>query len=195
MATEITMPELSPSMTEANLVRWLKQDGDPVEVGDVLLEIETDKALVDFEAPARGTLTRVMVPAGTLGVKVGTTLAWLLQAGEAVPDGPSGARQDALVPQPGIAQVPGDAAPSAAAAPESVSGRIASSPLARRLARQHGLSLAAIRGSGPRGRIVQVDIESALRSTGPRPTRDGASHRAAAHTCRVGPGSGRRAGI
>jgi len=169
MATEITMPELSPSMTEANLVRWLKQEGDPVEIGDVLLEIETDKALVDFEAPARGTLARVRVPAGALGVKVGTTLAWLLQAGEAVPDGASGARQDALVPQPALAQAPSDPAPSAAAAPDSEPGRIGSSPLARRLARQHGLSLAAIRGSGPRGRIVQVDIESALRATGTGP--------------------------
>lgn len=173
MATEITMPELSPSMTEANLVRWLKQEGDPVEIGDVLLEIETDKALVDFEAPAGGTLARVTVPAGTLGVKVGTTLAWLLQAGEAVPGGPSGAQQDALVPPPAMAPVPSDDAPStaAAAAPESVSGRIASSPLARRLASQHGLTLAAIRGSGPRGRIVQVDIESALRATGTGPAQ------------------------
>lgn len=146
MATEITMPALSASMLEGDLARWLKQEGDVVELGEVLLEIETDKALVEFEAPASGTLVRVTVPAGSQGVKVGTTLAWLLQPGEVVPDRAS-------------------KAPSPADAPD----RIPSSPLARRLAKQAGLSLAAIRGSGPRGRVVQVDIESALRDGGAVP--------------------------
>ena len=160
MATEITMPALSPSMTDGNLARWLKQEGDVVQAGEVLLEIETDKALVEYEAPAGGTLARVMLPEGSQDVKVGTTLAWLLQAGEAVPDGASGPRAAAVTaaPQAAVTPAQADAAPPAAGAVERTTDRIASSPLARRLARQHGLSLDAIRGSGPRGRIVQVDI-------------------------------------
>lgn len=173
MATEITMPALSPSMTEGNLARWLKQEGDVVQAGEALLEIETDKALVEYEAPAGGTLAGVMLPEGSQDVKVGTTLAWLLQAGEAVPDGASGPRAAAgsAAPPSAVAQVQADAAPPAMAPAERTTDRIASSPLARRLARQHGLSLAAIRGSGPQGRIVQVDIESALRAAaaGPAP--------------------------
>lgn len=163
MATEITMPELSPSMTEGNLAQWLKQEGDFVQAGDVLLEIETDKALVEFEAPASGTLARVMVPAGSQNVKVGATLAWLIQAGEAVPGGISEAQREAGASpeQPVVAQVLTDDVASRLA----VSDRIASSPLARRLAKLHCLSLAAIRGSGPRGRIVQIDIEAALRAS------------------------------
>ena len=173
MATEITMPALSPSMTDGDLARWLKQEGDVVQAGEVLLEIETDKALVEYEAPAGGTLARVMLPEGSQDVKVGTTLAWLLQAGEAVPDGASGPRAAAVTaaPQAAVTPAQADAAPPAAGAVERTTDRIASSPLARRLARQHGLSLDAIRGSGPRGRIVQVDIESALRAApaGPSP--------------------------
>lgn len=172
MATEIMMPELSPSMTEGNLVQWLKREGDSVEVGEVLLEIETDKALVEFEAPTRGTLARVMVPAGSQNVKVGTTLAWLIQAGEAAPAGTSEAPCEAGAPasQALVAQVPTDAVAPRLAAPDNASDRVASSPLARRLAKLHGLSLAAIRGSGPRGRVVQVDIESALRANEAGPT-------------------------
>lgn len=178
MATEITMPALSPSMTEGNLARWLKREGDAVEAGEVLLEIETDKALVEFEAPAGGTLAGIKVPAGSQDVKVGTTLAWLLQAGEAVPAGAPGAGAPTAAPaapnSPATPAAPaaGAGMPTATAAPDpaasaATSDRIASSPLARRLAHQHGLSLAAIRGSGPRGRIVQVDIEAALRAAAP----------------------------
>ena len=169
MATEITMPELSPSMTEGNLVRWLKQEGDAVELGEVLLEIETDKALVEFEAPASGTLAGVRVAEGSLNVKVGTTLAWLLQAGESVPGGASVAGTSAGAPAAPAAAA-ATSAPAAAPGPVATAGagdRIAASPLARRLARQHGLSLASLRGSGPRGRIVQVDIEAALRTAPP----------------------------
>lgn len=179
MATEITMPALSPSMTEGNLARWLKQEGDAVEAGEVLLEIETDKALVEFEAPARGILAGIRVPEGSQDVKVGATLGWLLEAGEAVPAGTSGASAPATPAAapaapaasapPVAAAVPSPAAAPVPAASQGPSDRIASSPLARRLARQHGLSLAAIRGSGPRGRIVQVDIEAALRAGAPAP--------------------------
>lgn len=172
MATEIMMPVLSASMTEGNLVRWLKQEGDVVKAGEAMLEIETDKALVEFEAPASGTLSRVMLPEGSQNVKVGTTLAWLLQAGEAVPDGAAGARkvEASVAPPAAVAQAQTDTAFGPVATTERRSDRIASSPLARRLALQHGLSLDAIRGSGPRGRIVQVDIESALRSAAARPS-------------------------
>ncbi|HMO45188.1 MAG TPA: pyruvate dehydrogenase complex dihydrolipoamide acetyltransferase [Rubrivivax sp.] len=178
MATEITMPALSPSMTEGNLARWLKQEGDTVEAGEVLLEIETDKALVEFEAPAAGTLAGIRVPAGSQNVKVGATLAWLLQAGEAAPAGAAGAgaapaafAATAATAAPAASTAAAGTPGHAAAPGPAVGERIASSPLARRLARQHGLSLAAIRGSGPRGRIVQVDIEAALSVAGAGPAR------------------------
>lgn len=169
MATVITMPELSPSMTEGNLVRWLKQEGDAVERGEALLEIETDKALVEFEAPASGTLAGVQVAEGSPNVKVGTTLGWLLQAGEAVPGVGSGAGAPAgaTTPPAAAAAMPAPASAPGRVATATAGDRLAASPLARRLARQHGLSLASLPGSGPRGRIVQVDIEAALRAAVP----------------------------
>lgn len=187
MAIEITMPALSPSMTEGSLSRWLKHEGDVVQAGEVLLEIETDKAMVEFEAPSAGTLAAIQVPEGAQNVKVGTTLAWLLQAGERAPTGASGAGASAAVPAelPVVAATHAEVAASGLAAAEGASDRIVSSPLARRLARQHGLPLAALHGSGPRGRIVQVDVEAALRAAGSAPAKAAGSIAVAAPTQRL----------
>ena len=166
MATAIMMPSLAPSMTEANLIRWLKREGDAVKAGEVLAEIETDKALVEYEAPAEGVLDKILVPDGTSGVQVGATIAWLIGAGEA----PSAAGPSAA----GVAVAPVTAEPPAAqparalvdAAPLDSPSRVRSSPLARRIAQQHGIALEGLRGSGPNGRIVRVDVEAAVRAAG-----------------------------
>lgn len=169
MAIEIKMPSLAPSMTEGKLVRWLKREGDAVKAGEIIAEIETDKALVDYEAPADGVLGRIVVDDGSEGVGVDATIAWLTAPGE---QAPAAFAPPASPPSPAKAQTTPDDAPSLAEPALSPSGgaaggssaRPAASPLARRLAKQHGLSLAALRGSGPRGRIVQIDILSALQA-------------------------------
>ncbi|MBM3593317.1 MAG: pyruvate dehydrogenase complex dihydrolipoamide acetyltransferase [Alphaproteobacteria bacterium] len=167
MATNILMPALSPTMTEGNLARWLKQEGDRIKAGDVIAEIETDKATMEVEAVDEGILGRILVPAGTQGVKVNDVIAVLVEAGEAVPT--AGAAPKAA-PAP-AAPAPVAAAPAAAVAPTpaSASGdRVFASPLARRMAAQAGLDISKIAGSGPNGRIVKADVDAAL-SRGPAP--------------------------
>ncbi|MCA3357184.1 MAG: pyruvate dehydrogenase complex dihydrolipoamide acetyltransferase [Roseomonas sp.] len=166
MATNILMPALSPTMTEGNLARWLKQEGDRIKAGDVIAEIETDKATMEVEAVDEGILGRILVPAGTQAVKVNDVIAVLVEAGEAVPA--AGAAPKAA-PAP-AAPAPVAAAPAAAApAPAPASGdRVFASPLARRMAAQAGLDIAKIAGSGPNGRIVKADVDAAL-SRGPAP--------------------------
>ncbi|MFN6250610.1 MAG: pyruvate dehydrogenase complex dihydrolipoamide acetyltransferase [Acetobacteraceae bacterium] len=170
MATNILMPALSPTMTEGNLARWLKQEGDRIKAGDVIAEIETDKATMEVEAVDEGILGRILVPAGTQGVKVNDVIAVLVEAGEAMPA--AGA-----VPQAAPAAAPAPAAPApvaampaaAAPAPAPASGdRVFASPLARRMAAQAGLDIGKIAGSGPNGRIVKADVDAAL-SRGPAP--------------------------
>jgi pyruvate dehydrogenase E2 component (dihydrolipoamide acetyltransferase) len=160
MATNILMPALSPTMTEGNLARWLKQEGDGIKAGDVIAEIETDKATMEVEAVDEGILGRILVPAGTQGVKVNDVIAVLVEAGEAVPT--AGAAPKAA-PAP-TAPAPVAAAPAAAApAPAPASGdRVFASPLARRMAAQAGLDIGKIAGSGPNGRIVKADVDAAL---------------------------------
>jgi pyruvate dehydrogenase E2 component (dihydrolipoamide acetyltransferase) len=178
------MPALSPTMTEGNLARWLKKEGDQVKAGDVIAEIETDKATMEVEAVDEGTLARIVVPEGTEGVKVNAVIAVLAEEGEAVdaaaapkPDAPKAA---APAPQPAPAPPPSPKPPSAqpAAAPApSGNGhdrgeRQFVSPLARRMAEQAGIDLAGIAGSGPHGRIVKADIEaSAARPKSAEPER------------------------
>jgi pyruvate dehydrogenase E2 component (dihydrolipoamide acetyltransferase) len=166
MATNILMPALSPTMTEGNLARWLKQEGERIKAGDVIAEIETDKATMEVEAVDEGILGRILVPAGTQGVKVNDVIAVLVEAGEAVPA--AGAATKAA-PAP-TAPAPVAAAPAAAApAPAPASGdRVFASPLARRMAAQAGLDIGQIAGSGPNGRIVKADVDAAL-SRGPAP--------------------------
>ena len=170
MATNILMPALSPTMTEGNLARWLKQEGERVKAGDVIAEIETDKATMEVEAVDEGILGRILVPAGTQGVKVNDVIAVLVEAGEAVPAaGAAPKAAPAAVPAP-AAPAPIVAAPVAVApAPAAASGdRVFASPLARRMAAQAGLDIGQIAGSGPNGRIVKADVDAAL-SRGPAP--------------------------
>jgi pyruvate dehydrogenase E2 component (dihydrolipoamide acetyltransferase) len=164
------MPALSPTMTEGNLARWLKQEGDRIKAGDVIAEIETDKATMEVEAVDEGILGRILVPAGTQAVKVNDVIAVLVEAGEAVPaSGAAPKAAPAAVAAP-AAPAPVAAAPVATApAPASTSGdRVFASPLARRMAAQAGLDIGKISGSGPNGRIVKADVDAAL-SRGPAP--------------------------
>jgi pyruvate dehydrogenase E2 component (dihydrolipoamide acetyltransferase) len=164
MPIEILMPALSPTMTEGNVTKWLKKEGDEVRSGDVLAEIETDKATMEFEAVDDGRLGKILVPEGAEGIKVNQPIAVLLGEGEDAsaldkiaekPAKPAGAPTTiATEPRPEPRPTPGRAG--------NGDGRIFASPLARRMAQQAGLDLAAITGSGPQGRIVKADIEAAL---------------------------------
>ncbi|WP_299818597.1 pyruvate dehydrogenase complex dihydrolipoamide acetyltransferase [uncultured Jannaschia sp.] len=189
MATEILMPALSPTMEEGTLAKWLVKEGDTVSSGDLLAEIETDKATMEFEAVDEGVVGKLLVAEGTEGVKVNAPIAVLLEEGEdasavddaasdgsshAAPAEPSGRTE----PQKGYgredggaeagtsgsatAAVSSDAAAETAASAAPKSGeRIFATPLARRIAKDRGLDLSAITGSGPRGRIVKTDVENA----------------------------------
>jgi pyruvate dehydrogenase E2 component (dihydrolipoamide acetyltransferase) len=168
MATNILMPALSPTMTEGNLARWLKQEGDRIKAGDVIAEIETYKATMEVEAVDEGILGRILVPAGTQGVNVNDVIAVLVEAGEAVPAAgaaPKAAAAPAATPAPVAAPVA--VAPAPVAAPAS-GDRVFASPLARRMAAQAGVDISKIAGSGPNGRIVKADVDAAL-SRGPAP--------------------------
>ena len=152
MPINILMPALSPTMTEGNLARWLKREGDRVTTGDILVEIETDKATMEVEAVDDGTLARILVPDGTEGVKVNAVIAMLLADGEdaAALDGAGTAAPEFRAS--GAEAGPATAAPADAAA----------TPLARRMAAQAGLDLRAIPGSGARGKVTRKDVESAI---------------------------------
>src|SRR6516165_7864320 len=169
MPIEILMPALSPTMTEGNLAKWLKKEGDEVHSGDVLAEIETDKATMEVEAIDDGKIGKILVPEGAQGIKVNAPIALLLGEDE---DASALEKFAAPVAQPAPTAPPPSAEnvkPPAAVAPSvkergNGDGRIFASPLARRMAQQAGLDLAAIQGSGPQGRIVKSDIEAALSS-------------------------------
>ncbi len=162
MATDILMPALSPTMEEGTLAKWLVKEGDTVRSGDILAEIETDKATMEFEAVDEGVVGRILVPEGTAGVKVNTPIAVLVADGEdaAAPTlkaAPSAAR-------PAATPAAAAAAPATApvpAPPTARGRRVMASPLARRLAGEKGIDLAALAGSGPHGRIVKADVEAA----------------------------------
>jgi len=156
MPINILMPALSPTMEEGTLAKWLVKEGDTVESGDVLCEIETDKATMEFEAVDEGVIGKIIVADGTEGVKVNAPIAVLLEEGESADD-----ISDAPAPKPEAA--PADVGrASARQAPAAPKGdRIFASPLARRIAAQKGLDLAALTGSGPKGRIVKADVENA----------------------------------
>lgn len=171
MPIQILMPALSPTMTEGGLAKWLKKEGDMVESGDVLCEIETDKATMEVEAVDEGVLGKILIEEGTEGVAVNTPIAVLLEEGESAGDisaeaAPAPASAPASEP---AASEPAPApeaapAPQPSPAPAASGDRIFASPLARRLAEENDLDLNAISGSGPRGRIVKKDIEEALAS-------------------------------
>lgn len=168
MAQKILMPALSPTMTEGKLAKWLKKEGDTVSAGDVIAEIETDKATMEFEAVEEGVLARILVSAGTQGVPVNEAIALLLEEGDdaSALDAlmvPVTNRMAAEPSSPASAVTP--SAPHCQPVPVAAYGtRIFASPLARRLAKEAGLDLASVAGSGPRGRIVRHDVEKALAS-------------------------------
>ena len=167
MPTEILMPALSPTMEDGTLAKWLVKEGDTVASGDLLAEIETDKATMEFEAVDEGVIGRILVPEGSEGVKVNSPIAVLLAEGESAADiaaAPSNGAAPASAPkaEPAPAATPAAAASPAPAAPATSDGsRVFASPLARRIAADKGLDLARIKGSGPHGRIVKADVEGA----------------------------------
>jgi len=179
MPIQILMPALSPTMTEGNLAKWLKKEGDKIKAGDVIAEIETDKATMEVEAVDEGTLGKIVVASGTQGVKVNELIGLILEEGESA-DALAGATAK-VAPKPAApAPAPAPAAPAAKAAatpaPATVAApapaakgnghdqgaRVFASPLAKRMALQAGIDLGRVTGSGPHGRIVKADIDSAL---------------------------------
>jgi pyruvate dehydrogenase E2 component (dihydrolipoamide acetyltransferase) len=173
MAIQILMPALSPTMTDGKLAKWHKKEGDAVVSGDVIAEIETDKATMEMEAVDEGTLGKILVAEGSEGVAVNTPIAVLLEEGEdasalkaaaapAKAAAPAPAAGKPAAPAPAPQAVP-QAKPASAPAPATAGGdRLFASPLAKRMAEQAGLNLSQVKGSGPQGRIVKADIEKAL---------------------------------
>jgi pyruvate dehydrogenase E2 component (dihydrolipoamide acetyltransferase) len=171
MATKVVMEALSPTMEEGRLVRWAKREGDPVAPGDVLAEIETDKAVMELAARAAGVLRRQLVPEGST-VPVGQLLAVIGTADEdirAVVGSPATVPTQAVAPAPVPVVAPTTVTPPPEAPSGGNGGRVRSSPLARRLASERGLDLQALAGSGPSGRIIKRDIEQAAVTTPARP--------------------------
>jgi pyruvate dehydrogenase E2 component (dihydrolipoamide acetyltransferase) len=189
MPINITMPALSPTMEEGNLSKWLVKEGDTVKSGDVLAEIETDKATMEVEAVDEGIVAKLVVPAGTEAVKVNALIAILAADGEdvsaaassgggaaagpkaeAAPAPQAEAKQDATpaekAPEPTEAPITDKAPAPSTPAPVADGKRVFSSPLARRLAREAGLDLSTVTGSGPHGRVVKADVEKAAASGG-----------------------------
>jgi len=182
MPTEILMPALSPTMEEGTLAKWLVKEGDTVSSGDVMCEIETDKATMEFEAVDEGVIGKILVAEGTEGVKVNAAIAVLLEEGESADDiGEASAPKveassnaapakasDKTAPAKGHGRGETDATPAPAAGNKADGSRIFASPLARRIAEQKGLDLAEIKGSGPHGRIVKADVEGLSKSDAPK---------------------------
>jgi pyruvate dehydrogenase E2 component (dihydrolipoamide acetyltransferase) len=170
MATNILMPALSPTMEEGKLAKWLVKEGDTVKSGDILAEIETDKATMEFEAVDEGKIGKILVPEGSEGVKVNAPIAVLLEEGEkadAVVDISAAMKDIKAAVKAEVAPAARTEAPKAASAAPAAkvsSGdgqRIFASPLAKRIAATKGIDLSALSGSGPRGRIVKSDVENA----------------------------------
>jgi pyruvate dehydrogenase E2 component (dihydrolipoamide acetyltransferase) len=161
--TDVLMPALSPTMEEGTLAKWHVKAGDKVSSGDVIAEIETDKATMEVEAVDEGVVEAILVPEGSEGVKVNTPIARLAGEGESAPPAaaPSPSKVEAAAAKPPAPVAPALATPVATPMAPQTGERIFASPLARRLAAQKGVDLAAIRGSGPRGRIIKADVESA----------------------------------
>mgnify|MGYP003632552882 CR=1 FL=1 len=163
MSIEILMPALSPTMEEGTVAKWHVKEGDTVSSGDILAEIETDKATMEFEAVDEGVIGKIVIAEGSEGVKVNAVIAVLLEDGESASDIGSVSAAPAAAAEPKAeAAAPAAAATPAPAAPAAKDGnRIFATPLARRIAADKGLDLSAIAGSGPHGRIVKADVETA----------------------------------
>ncbi len=205
MPIEILMPALSPTMTEGNLSKWHVKEGDEVNSGDVIAEIETDKATMEVEAVEEGTIGKILIDEGSEGVPVNTLIALLFEEGE---DAASldAAAELAATPAP-APTAPPPATPAQAAPPAktesaatsgpngaSSGGRIFVSPLAKRMAKQAGLDLASVMGSGPHGRIVKADVEAAM-AGGPRAAAPTPAPSASAPAAPSGPGARKMADL
>ncbi len=199
MSIEIKMPALSPTMEEGTLAKWLVKEGDQVNAGDLMAEIETDKATMEFEAVDEGTIAKIVVPEGTEGVAVGAVIAVLAEEGEdasaveapkekaqapkkeeqaEAPEGTAGSAKSEAKVQETRAEREQAAAPSAPA--QGGDGdRVKASPLARRIAAEKGIDLAALDGSGPGGRIVKADVEGAKPGAAPAKKAEAAAPAAA----------------
>jgi len=178
MPIELKMPALSPTMEEGTLAKWLVKEGDDVKSGDILAEIETDKATMEFEAVDEGKIAKILVAEGTDGVKVGAPIAIMAGEGESVeagaapkadtppptpPKAPAAPKPDQTPkapPAPAAVETP-PAPPQPAAPPRAEGDRVKASPLARKLAQAQGIDLSSLQGSGPGGRIVRADIDAA----------------------------------
>jgi pyruvate dehydrogenase E2 component (dihydrolipoamide acetyltransferase) len=172
VASEVILPRLGQGMESGTIVRWLKSEGDPVEKGEPLFELDTDKVTQEVEAEASGVLLKIVVPEGE--VPVGTAVAYVGEAGEEVPAAAGTGTQPQQEEAP-REQVPVPSEPEPAGVPEAApvaatgnGGRIKASPLARRIARERGIDLAALAGTGPEGRIVAEDVERAAVAPAPR---------------------------
>ncbi len=175
MPINITMPALSPTMTDGTLAKWLKSEGDAVESGDVIAEIETDKATMEVEAVDDGVIGKIIIEAGTENVPVNDVIAILLEDGESADDIDLSAASSGVSSEP--AKQPEEKAPEspkeakastpAAASDSKSDGRVFASPLAKRLAKDAGIDLANVKGTGPRGRIVKADVEIAKKVPAP----------------------------
>ena len=159
MAIEILMPALSPTMEEGTLAKWLVKEGDVVKSGQILAEIETDKATMEFEAVDEGTIGKILVAEGTAGVKVNTAIAVLIEDGDAAGAVPVVAKAVAVVAAPVVVAAAAAAVAAPVAAAKALGARVFASPLARRIAAEKGLDLAGVQGSGPHGRIVRADVD------------------------------------
>jgi pyruvate dehydrogenase E2 component (dihydrolipoyllysine-residue acetyltransferase) len=190
MPINILMPALSPTMEKGNLAKWLKKEGDAVKSGDVIAEIETDKATMEVEAVDEGTLAKIVVPEGTADVPVNQVIAVLAGEGEDVKTAAAGASKAVPAPKPAAASAPQptpaapaapkqatsapaaaprapQAAPTAAPSP-SGGNRVFASPLARRMAKEAGIDIGRIQGTGPHGRVIARDVDGAKSSKGLR---------------------------
>ncbi|WP_426126139.1 pyruvate dehydrogenase complex dihydrolipoamide acetyltransferase [Pararhizobium sp. PWRC1-1] len=194
MPINITMPALSPTMEEGNLAKWLVKEGDKVSAGDVLCEIETDKATMEVESVDEGTVAKLVVAAGTEGVKVNALIAILAADGEDVAAAASGGAAPAAKAEVATTEAKAEAAPAKAeaapaapapvaaqaSAPASSGTRTFSSPLARRLAKDAGIDISAVSGTGPHGRVVKKDVETAVAGGGAKAASTAAAPAAAA---------------
>jgi pyruvate dehydrogenase E2 component (dihydrolipoamide acetyltransferase) len=196
MPTNILMPALSPTMEKGNLAKWLKKEGDKVKAGDVLAEIETDKATMEYEAVDEGTLAKIVVPEGTQDVAVNQVIAVLAGEGEDPKAAAAGAKTEAPKVAPAKVEAPKKTEPPQTALPEKKpeatpapkpqqaaapaqphgTNRVFSSPLARRLAKEAGVDISRIEGSGPHGRVVARDVEAAKSGKGLRGVLSAAAH-------------------
>jgi pyruvate dehydrogenase E2 component (dihydrolipoamide acetyltransferase) len=186
MSIDIKMPALSPTMEEGTLAKWLVKEGDTVKAGDLMAEIETDKATMEFEAVDEGVIAKILIAEGTDGVKVGTVIAVLAGEGEdassvAAPkaEAPKAAEAPKEEPKAAAPATTAAPAPAPAGAPAASGDRVKASPLARRVAAEKGVDLGGVSGSGPNGRIVKADVEGAKPGAAPAAAAPAAASAAA----------------